>query len=267
MPDAEPVPAYVAASAWRTGDGTRMACLERLIEESPVALVYNGISHAVMLASPSDLEDFAVGFSLCEGIITSPGEIYGIEVAHGALGIETRIELAAERFMSMKARRRSLAGRTGCGLCGVDSLAAALRPVAPVQDVLEVGPAAVLRAIRDLPGHQTLHRLTGAGHAAAWADRDGRILMLREDVGRHNALDKLIGGLLREGIAPASGFAVVTSRASYEMVQKLGAFGGGLLAAVSAPTAAAVRVAQESNITLVGFVREDRFTTYTTRSL
>ena len=264
-PREEAILAYATLPASRFSDGTSVACLETLIEEVPVALVYNGISHAVMLASPSDLEDFAVGFSLCEGIITAPKEIYGIEVSHGPLGIEAHIELAAERFMSLKERRRSLVGRTGCGLCGIDSLAAATRATAPVQGAPDVGPEAIMRAIHDLSGQQTVHRLTGGAHAAGWADCNGRISMLREDVGRHNALDKLIGALLRAGVAPTSGFAVVTSRASYEMVQKLAAFGGGLLAAVSAPTAAAVRVAERTNITLAGFARGSRFTAYTNR--
>ncbi len=258
-------PAQATLPARRITEGGAVDSLECLVEEVPVALVYNGISHAVMLASPADLEDFALGFSLCEGIVASPREIYGIELAHGPLGIEAHIELAAERFMGLKARRRSLVGRTGCGLCGVDSLEAAARPVAPVRGTPRIAPEAILRAIEHLPGRQTLHRATGAAHGAAWADPDGRILMVREDVGRHNALDKLIGGLLREGVAPDTGFAVVTSRASYEMVQKLAVFGGGLLAAVSAPTAYAVRLAQQSNVTLAGFARAGRLTYYSNR--
>lgn len=255
-------PAQATLPARRIIDGGAVDSLECLVEEIPVALVYNGISHAVMLASPSDLEDFAMGFSLCEGIVASPREIYGIELARAPQGIEARIELATERFMGLKARRRSLIGRTGCGLCGVDSLEAATRAVAPVRATPRIAPATILRAVEALPAHQHLHRATGAAHGAAWAAPDGRLLALREDVGRHNALDKLIGALLREGIAPDTGFAVVTSRASYEMVQKLATFGGGLLAAVSAPTAYAVRLAQASRITLAGFARAGRLTFY-----
>lgn len=255
-------PAQATLPARRITDGGAVDSLECLVEEVPVALVYNGISHAVMLASPTDLEDFALGFSLCEGIVASPREIYGIELAHGPLGIEARIELATERFIGLKARRRSLVGRTGCGLCGVDSLEAATRAVTPVRATPRIAPDAILRAVDALPAHQRLHRATGAAHGAAWAAPDGRLLALREDVGRHNALDKLIGALLRDGIAPDTGFAVVTSRASYEMVQKLATFGGGLLAAVSAPTAYAVRLAQASGIALAGFARAGRLTFY-----
>lgn len=263
-----------AARPWRTHEtcratqvvgGQRMGSVDTVVEEVPVALVYNGVSHAVMLATPADIEDFALGFSLCEGIVTSPREIYDVEVAHCAQGIEARIELAAERFMALKARRRSLAGRTGCGLCGVDSLDAAVRPPAVVSAAPQVGDEAIMRALARLPERQVLHGLTGGAHAAAWADLEGNVLLAREDVGRHNALDKLIGALARRGVAPGTGFVAVTSRASYEMVQKVAAFGAGLLVAVSAPTAYAVRMAQEANITLVGFARAGRLTFYSNR--
>ena len=235
---------------------------DSLIEETPVALVYNGISHAVMLATPNDLEDFAYGFSLTEGIVSGRRDLYGMDIVAVANGIEVRIELAAERFAQLKQRRRTLAGRTGCGLCGVDSLAAALRPVAPLEHRFALSRAALARALDALSHDQTLHRLTGAAHGAAWVSPDGQIQLVREDVGRHNALDKLIGAQLRWGNDPRAGFVLVTSRASYEMVHKTASAGIGCLVAVSAPTAHAVRLAHETGLTLVGFARGQRCTAY-----
>lgn len=261
-----------APTIWRTHENRRavqvvsgqsMDGMDTVVEEVPVALVYNGVSHAVMLATPTDIEDFALGFSLAEGILAAPKELYGVEVTHCAQGIEAHLDIAAERFMQLKARRRNLAGRTGCGLCGVESLDAAVRQPPPVAAAPGIGNEAIMRALARLPEHQVLHGLTGGAHAAAWADLEGNIVIAREDVGRHNALDKLIGALAREHVAPDSGFVAVTSRASYEMVQKVAAFGAGLLVAVSAPTAFAVRVAQESRVTLVGFARAGRLTFYT----
>ncbi|MBS0552189.1 MAG: formate dehydrogenase accessory sulfurtransferase FdhD [Proteobacteria bacterium] len=242
--DCELPPDHVAVSAAVWDGGEAHAARDTLIEETPVALVYNGISHAVMLTPPSDLEDFAYGFSLTEGI-------------------EVRIELATERFAHLKLRRRSLAGRTGCGLCGVDSLAAAMRPVAPLAHRFALSRRALARALDELNHDQPLHRLTGGAHAAAWVACDGEVLLVREDVGRHNALDKLIGALLRWGGDPQAGFVVVTSRASYEMVHKTASAGIGALVAVSAPTAHAVRLADSAGLTLVGFARGHRCTAYT----
>lgn len=236
---------------------------ETLIEETPVALVYNGISHAVMLTTPNDLEDFAYGFSLTEGIVTRRQDIYGLDVVPVANGVELRIELAAERFAHLRHRRRMLAGRTGCGLCGVDSLAAALRPVAALEHRFTLSRAALARALDELEQEQALHRVTGGAHAAAWVTAGGQIQLVREDVGRHNALDKLIGAQLRWGNDPRAGYVLVTSRASYEMVHKTAAAGIGCLVAVSAPTAHAARVAQSAGLTLVGFARGRRCTAYT----
>lgn len=234
-----------------------------LIEETPIALVYNGISHAVMLATPNDLEDFAYGFSLTEGIVARQQDIYGMDIVPVDNGIEVRIELAAERFAQLKHRRRTLAGRTGCGLCGVDSLAAALRPVATLEHRFVLSRAALERALEELTQDQALHRLTGSAHAAAWVSPGGQIQLVREDVGRHNALDKLIGAQLRWDNDPRAGFVLVTSRASYEMVHKTAAAGIGCLVAVSAPTAHAVRLAESAGLTLVGFARGQRCTAYT----
>lgn len=236
---------------------------DTLIEETPVALVYNGISHAVMLATPNDLEDFAYGFSLTEGIVARRQDVYGMDIVPVGNGVEVRIELAAERFAQLRHRRRTLAGRTGCGLCGVDSLAAALRPVAALEHRFGLSRAALARALDELGQEQSLHRLTGGAHAAAWVSASGQVQLVREDVGRHNALDKLIGAQLRWGNDPRAGFVLVTSRASYEMVHKTAAAGIACLVAVSAPTAHALRLAENAGLTLVGFARGRRCTAYT----
>lgn len=220
--------------------GRREPHVETLAEELPVALVYNGISHAVMLASPADLEDFALGFSLSEGIIDSPDDLLDAEILPADLGESVALAGTTERglsvelkvtlrcFMRLKERRRTLAGRTGCGLCGTESLAEAVRPVGREAACIEIEAAALERAMAALPSHQHLQKATGAAHAAAWCAPDGEVLTVREDVGRHNALDKLIGALARAGTDPATGFVVVTSRASYEMVYKAAHAGFGL---------------------------------------
>lgn len=235
---------------------------EELVEEVPVALVYNGISHAVMLATPNDIADFALGFSLTEGILQSPSELYDVDVVELSNGIEARLDIATERFITLKDRRRNLTGRTGCGLCGVESLDAAVRNPAPVDDGLRVTPEAIHKALDNLSELQVVHKKTGAAHAAAFALPDGTVLHAREDVGRHNALDKLLGAMARNKVDPKSGFIVVTSRASYEMVQKTASQGVALLAAVSAPTAYARRLAEDSNLTLIGMTRGTRMTVY-----
>jgi formate dehydrogenase accessory protein FdhD len=240
---------------------------EVVAEEVAVALVYNGISHAVMMATPCDLEDFARGFSLTEGIVEKPSEIYDIEVedaaiASGGRGIEVRLTIAAQRLAGLQERRRSLAGRTGCGLCGVDSLDAAMRPVMPSPATGPVSRRAIERAMAALPAEQRINRLNGATHAAGWAAADGTLLAVREDVGRHNALDKLGGALARAGTAAPGGFVVVTSRCSYEMVHKAAALGAAAIAAVSAPTSLAIETAEQAGIALVAFVRDGRLTVY-----
>jgi len=255
-------PTWETVPARRIAGGETVDSIERLIEEVPVALMYNGISHAVMLATPADLEDFALGFSLSEGILSTPSELYDCETGQAAEGIELHLEIASARLAAMRARRRSLAGRTGCGLCGVESLQAALRPFVPVADRAPLPAAAIHRTLAELSEWQALHRATGAAHAAAWAGNDGSLLAVREDVGRHNALDKLIGALARRRFDPAAGFLVVTSRASYEMVQKAATAGIGLIAAISAPTAFAARLAEAANLTLVGLARAGRLTAY-----
>lgn len=235
---------------------------DELAEEVPVALEYNGVSHAVMLATPADIEQFALGFSLSEGIIDARRELYGVEVSHAAAGITAHIDIATGAFHRLKDRRRNLSGRTGCGLCGVDSLAQVIRPIAYLAPTQALSDVAIRRALLEVKGRQPLNRLTGATHAAVWCGRDGAPLMAYEDVGRHNALDKLIGGLHQEGFDPTAGFVVITSRASVEMVQKAATVGIAAMVAISAPTALAARTAQDCGLTLVAFARGDDFVAY-----
>jgi FdhD protein len=253
----------IALAIERWQDGCRTAGQDLLAEEVPVALEYNGIGHAVMLASPADLEDFALGFSLSEGIIDTHEDVLGMEVDVVPTGIRLALRITGGCFARLRERRRLLAGRTGCGLCGVDSLDQVRRPLPAVTAPATLDAAALQRALGDLGSHQPVQRQTGATHAAAWLAGDGSILCAREDVGRHNALDKLIGALARQRADFGSGAALITSRASVEMVQKAATVGIGILAAVSAPTALAVRVAAEANLTLIGFLRPGGQVLYT----
>ncbi|ALB53238.1 Formate dehydrogenase chain D [Cronobacter universalis NCTC 9529] len=232
-----------------------------LAEEVPVALVYNGISHVVMMASPKDLEIFALGFSLSEGIVESSHEIYGMDIIHGCNGIEIQVELSSRRFMGLKARRRNLAGRTGCGVCGVELLNDIVRPLAPLPFTQTFSLDNLDGALRQLASVQPVGELTGCTHAAAWLTPQGDIAGGHEDVGRHVALDKLLGRRARE--AWQQGAVLVSSRASYEMVQKAATCGVEILFAVSAATTLAVEVAERCNLTLVGFSRPGRATIYT----
>jgi FdhD protein len=240
----------------------RPAMCDRVVEEVPVAFEYNGISHTVMLATPVDLEDFALGFSLTEGIVSRTDEVYDVEVEETDEGIILRLEVANAAFFQLKQRRRSLAGRTGCGLCGAESLGQVMRDLPPVSSDAGLSFSALCEALRRLPAQQRLQQVTGAVHAACHVADNGDISHVREDVGRHNALDKTLGSLARSESAKEGGL-IVTSRASFEMVQKAAALGYGLLAAVSAPTAAAVRLAERLNLTLVGFLRGEDCAVYT----
>ena len=252
----------VALQALACRDGEPHTVSDWVADEVPVALQYNGVSHAVMLATPLDLEDFAVGFSLSEGLVDEVGDVYDIELEATDLGLVLHIEIAARCLARLKERRRTLAGRTGCGLCGIESLAQALpridRQVVP--GALDV--RALARAMREMCTMQALQSVTGATHAAAWCGPHGQVQRVREDVGRHNALDKVIGAMARARSDAAPGFFAVTSRASYEMVQKAVRAGAGTLVAISAPTALAVRTAQEAGLCLVGFARGDRWVAY-----
>lgn len=254
--------AQAAVQRVRAGMLEAEAQTDRVAEETPIALEYNGISHATMLATPADLEDYALGFSLTEGIVDSTKDVRGIDLVPKHNGIVVQIEISSACEVRLKARRRAMAGRTGCGLCGVETLPEVLRHVSPVPDAAPVSIAAVLHAMRSMREQQRLHSITGATHAAAWADKNGQIAVIREDVGRHNALDKLIGALARHEAAHHDGMILVSSRASFEMVQKCAAAGIGILAAVSAPTALAIRLAQDTHVALLGFVRNNDATIY-----
>jgi FdhD protein len=254
----EPVGKYPVTRYTSNGVETN---IDILAEEVPVALVYNGISHAVMLATPQDLEDFALGFSLTEGILDSGADLYGIEVIEQENGLALQLEVAAACFQRLKEKRRNLTGRTGCGLCGSESLDQALRlPINKVEQLTTITHQAIKVALANIRGFQHLQGLTGATHASAWASVEGEVLLLREDVGRHNALDKLIGAMAKKD--RQQGFILTTSRASYEMVQKTVSAGCNILVAISAPTGLAIRMAQQSNLTLVGFAREQGFVVY-----
>jgi formate dehydrogenase accessory protein FdhD len=234
---------------------------ERVAVEVPIALSYNGISHAVMMATPADLDDFALGFSLGEGIIAHAGELLDIDVAASGNGITLALCIAERRFQALKQHRRTLAGRTGCGLCGQESIAAIMRPAPAVAQHPIVTRAHVAAAVSQLAEHQPLNQLTGAMHAAGFLGCG--LMCVREDVGRHNALDKLIGALARSATPVDAGLVVISSRASYEMVHKAAMAGIGIVAAISAPTSLAIQLAEQTGICLIGFAREGRLTIYT----
>jgi FdhD protein len=231
-------------------------------EEVPVAIECNGIVHAVMLATPLDLADFALGFALSEGLVAQASELYGVEAVESDRGITLQLDIASAAFARVKQRRRAMAGPTGCGLCGVESLRETDRALPQLEGGPTLARAAVARAMSELSSMQSLRHATGAVHAAAWCSAEGAMRLLREDVGRHNALDKLVGAMTREAVEAGSGFIVVTSRASLEMVQKTARAGVTMMAAVSAPTTLAVATAQRCGLTLAGFVRDDDLVVY-----
>lgn len=247
---------------WRRDD-LQHPRLDEVAEEVPVALVYNGISHVVMMASPKDLEYFALGFSLSEGIIESPRDIFGMDVVPSCNGLEVQIELSSRRFMGLKERRRALAGRTGCGVCGVEQLNDIGKPVQPLPFTQTFDLNKLDDALRHLNDFQPVGQLTGCTHAAAWMLPSGELVGGHEDVGRHVALDKLLGRRSQEGESWQQGAVLVSSRASYEMVQKSAMCGVEILFAVSAATTLAVEVAERCNLTLVGFCKPGRATVYT----
>lgn len=236
-----------------------------IAEEIPVAMIYNGVSHAVMMATPSNLEDFALGFSLSEGILQRPDQLFTIEVQPQAEGIAINMHIAGDCFVRLKEQRRNMAGRTGCGLCGTESLTHVVRAIPPVIPQALPADDVIQRALRNLKSHQPLQLQTGATHGAAWCDTSGEIVLAREDVGRHNALDKLIGARIREqdNQAFTDGFVLISSRASFEMVKKSASVGISSLVAVSAPTALAIREARNSGMNLIGFARTGRHVIYT----
>ena len=234
-----------------------------IAEEVPISLIYNQIPHVVMLATPTNLEEFALGFSITEGIIKSPHELLSARVYNRSNGIEVQLKIPEHRFDRLSDKGRNLTGRTGCGLCGASTLQQAIRQPNAVKGELSVSAEDLRSALFDIGNHQKLNHITGAVHAAAWVVPGQGISDIREDVGRHNALDKLIGCLLRNNTDLSSGFIIITSRASYEMVQKTAWVGISLLAAISAPTGLAIRLANETGLTLIGFARGDQHVVYT----
>jgi len=237
--------------------------IEPVAEEVPVTIAYNRIPHAVMMATPADLEDFALGFSITEELIGSPSELKTLEVVRYSRGIELLASVSDEVAAAVKERTRRLTGRTGCGICGADSVAAVFKELHPVAPGAVVTVDAIHKALLALNERQTVNAATGTVHAAAWATTQGELQDVREDVGRHNALDKLIGALLKREVDARSGFVVLTSRASFEMIQKVTVLGAPLMAAISGPTGLAIRIAQQAGVTLVGFARPDRLSVYT----
>ena len=262
-PHSSPLPAGIVELSVHRPPHITDAIPDFLAEEVPVALVYNGISHVVMMASPKDLELFAIGFSLSEGIIEHPQDIYGMDVVQACNGLEVQIELSSRRFMGLKERRRALAGRTGCGVCGVEQLNDIGKPVSPLPFTQTFNLAHLDPALEHLNDIQPIGQLSGCTHAAAWVLPSGEIAGGHEDVGRHVALDKLLGRRARESEVWQQGAALVSSRASYEMVQKSAMCGVEILFAVSAATTLAVEVAERCNLTLVGFCKPGRATVYT----
>ncbi len=250
----------VVVSGLRAGEAFER--MDWVAQELPVALEYNGIAHAVMLATPADLEDFAVGFSLTEGIVDDMAQIYAIDTTQSAQGTTLQLQIAASCLHRLKEQRRNLAGRTGCGLCGTESLAQAIRSPRVLAATTCFEAAAVSRALGGLRQRQALLGATGATHAAAWCTAQGTIALVREDVGRHNALDKLIGALLRAQMPAGEGFILISSRASYEMVQKAASAGVTVLAAVSGVTALAIDVARDAGVALLGFARGEDLCIY-----
>jgi FdhD protein len=251
----------VPCSIWRATGHSRG---ERAIpEETAVAFTFNTASYAVMMATPQDLEDFAIGFSLTEGVIASIDAIETIEIVEEEVGIELRIWLKARDAAEFLGRRRKMAGPTGCGLCGIESLIEAMRPPPNVRGDLVFAPDEIMTAIDSLFPLQELNRETRAVHGAGFFDSGRDLIAVREDVGRHNALDKLAGALAREHMTAEQGIVVLTSRVSVEMVQKSAAIGAPIIVAVSAPTALAVRMAEAADMTLVAVARKDGFEVFT----
>lgn len=251
----------VDREVWRDSGVSKGA--RTIPDETALALTYNGGTYAVMMGTPQDLRDFAVGFSLSEGIIQSAGDIDSLEIVHLDDGIELRMWLAQSKADRLNERRRHIAGPTGCGICGIDSIAEAVRPAAFVGHGRSFSQQQIMAAMQAIPPLQKVNIETRAVHAAAfWTPARG-IVALREDVGRHNALDKLAGALAQEGIAAGVGMVLLTSRVSVEMVQKAAAMGAPLMVAVSAPTALAVRMADAAGITLAAIARTDGFEVFT----
>jgi FdhD protein len=254
-----PLPPWTVDAACLAWRGEWRDASRVLAEETAIAITYNRVTHAVMMATPADLRDFAVGFSLSEGIVPAPDAIEEFGVVAAEQGLELRLWIGAPLMANLEARRRQIAGATGCGMCGLDSLAAAMRPVPTVPAGGVLTPAQIMAAVASLAPAQALGQATRAAHAAGFWHPARGLVAVREDVGRHNALDKLGGALALAGEDPAAGVLVLTSRISIELVQKAARMGAPVVAAVSAPTALAVRAAEAAGMTLVGVARNDGF--------
>jgi FdhD protein len=257
--DASPT-ADVSVCRW--DDGVITVVQDTVAEEWPVAFRYQGVPHVVMLATPRDLEDLAVGFTLTEAIVGHPSEIRGVVAGQIDDALEVSLNIAPERFSRLLERQRNLTGRTGCGMCGAETVDDAIRPPPTVRSGLRLTAADVQHALKSLSAGQLLNAATGSIHAAGWAIPGQGVVLVREDVGRHNALDKLIGALIRRGDDLSTGYVVISSRASYELVQKVATVGISTLVAVSAPTGFAIRSAERFGVTLVGFARPGRHVVY-----
>lgn len=258
---AAPPSRNVHREIWR--DGLRSSSERSVPEETPVAVVYDGSTYAVMMATPEDLEDFAIGFSLTEGVVRGAADIRSIDLVRSCDGVELRMWLAGSNSQRLRERRRRIAGPTGCGLCGIESLAESIRPAEAVGDGRKFTPGQIMAAMQSIPPLQKLNNETRAVHAAAFWQPSCGVVALREDVGRHNALDKLAGALSRDGVAGNAGVVVLTSRVSVEMVQKTSMIGASVIVSVSAPTALAIRMAHEAGITLAAIARADGFEVFT----
>lgn len=256
---------YVTRRVDRYRHGEHEQTTDAITEEVPVAMVYNDVPFAVMMVTPLDLEDFALGFSLSEGLVAKPEELQSIDVHPRLEGVELAMRVASDAVEQRagSSGERLLPGRSGCGLCGARMLEDAVRHPAPVGEGPRIEASALERALDTLRVAQPVNLATGSVHAAAWVDVQGTIVMVREDVGRHNALDKLIGAMVKARIDPQRGFLLVTSRASYEMVTKAASAGMTLMAAISAPTALAIHLAESTHMTLVGFARPGSYVVYT----
>jgi FdhD protein len=265
-------PGAVAQPARRHRGAAVENVMDHVGQEWPVALVFNGISHAVMMCTPRDLEAFAIGFAISEGIVARGSDIQDIEVElhDGEFPhAEVQLQVVQQAFAALKEKRRMLAGRTGCGVCGIESIDLLdLKPerVPDTGFLQRLAPDAIVRAARELPGHQALTRLTGGLHAAAWCDASGAIRIAFEDVGRHNALDKLIGQLILQRADTKDGFVFLSSRASYELVRKAARVDVPMLATISAPSSLAIAIARQAGVRLVSFCRESGYVDYDTQA-
>ena len=252
-------PSLVSVSRCLREDGASVEDCDAVVAEVPVAMSFNGISYAVMMATPCDLEDFIHGFAIGEGIVDSARAIFDVEIEFSNVGVAVNATVSNETAHRLKSRRRSMAGPSGCGLCGIESIEHMTRDISPLQAAKPPSQAALDKALNDMRRRQVVSRSTSGAHAAVWCDTDGNIVTLREDVGRHNALDKLIGW---HSLKPADGFVLVSSRASYEMVAKAATAGIGVLAAVSAPTSMAIETAKTANLKLIAFASNGRHALY-----